>query len=72
MVATFFFQILFDRLNTHQSSISIQTIEIESHEIDNFDLNELMDLAEAYVVPVIDAITEVVMLLAAPNEYLGA
>ena len=44
-----------------------------------------MDLAEAYVVPVIDAIycrlmerdfavedPEVVMLQAAPNEYLGA
>ena len=80
-----FFLDLIDRLNFHQISIPKQIIEIESHKIDNFDLNELMDLAEAYVVLVIDAIycrlmerdfalenPEVVMLLATPNEYLGA
>ena len=52
--------------------------------MDNFDLNELMDFAEAYVGPVIDANyqrlmdrdfaledPEVVMLLAAFNNILG-
>ena len=33
----------------------MQIIETESYEIDNFDLNELMDLLDAYVRPVIDA-----------------
>ena len=52
--------------------------------MDNFDLNELMDLADAYVGPMIDAIyrrlldrdfalddPEVVMLLAALMNILG-
>ena len=52
--------------------------------MDNFDLNELMDLAEAYVGPVIDAIyrrlmdryfaledPEVAMLLGALTNILG-
>ena len=59
-------------------------VEIESYEMDNFDLNELMDLAEAYVGLMIDAIyrrlmdrhfaledQEVVMLLAALTNILG-
>ena len=53
--------------------------------MDNFDLNDYMDLAEAYVGPMIDAIyrrlmdrdfaledPEVVMLLAALTNILGA
>ena len=52
--------------------------------MDNFDLNECMDLAEAYVGPMIDAIyrrlmdrdfvlqdPEVIMLLAALKNILG-
>ena len=52
--------------------------------MDNFNLNELMDLAEAYVGPIVDAIyrrlmdrnfaledPEVVMLLAASINILG-
>ena len=59
-------------------------IETESYEMDNFDLNELIDLAEAYVGPVIDAIyrrlmdrdfaledPELVMLAAAVINTLG-
>ena len=62
----------------------IQIIKTESHELDNFDLNESKDLAEAYVGPVIDAIylrlmdrdfaledPEVVMLLAVLTNILG-
>ena len=56
----------------------------ESRQMDNFDLDELMDLAEAYVGPMIDAIyrqlvdrdfaledPEVVMLLVALINILG-
>ena len=52
--------------------------------MDNFDLNEYMDLAKAYIGPMIDAIyrrlmdrdfavedSEVVMLLAALKTYWG-
>ena len=62
----------------HQVSIEQNDNQTESNEIDYFDLNELMDLAEAYVGPMIDAIfrrlmdrgfaledPEVVMLLVA-------
>ena len=58
--------------------------QTEFNEMDNFDLNDLMDLAEAYVRPMIDAIyrrlmdrdfaleePEVVMLLAALINILG-
>ena len=58
--------------------------QTESNETDNFDLNELMDLAEAYIGPVIDAIyrrlmdrefalegPEVIMLLVALTNILG-
>ena len=61
-----------------------QIINIESYGMDNIDLNELMDFAEAYVGPMIDAIyrrlidrefaleePEVVMLLAALTNILG-
>ena len=53
--------------------------------MDNFNWDELMDLAEAYVVPMVDAIyrrlmdrdfaledPEVVMLLTAFDKHLGA
>ena len=59
-------------------------IKTESNELDNFDLNELMDLAEAYVGAMIDAIycrlmdrdfaledPEVLMLLVALINILG-
>ena len=59
-------------------------IKTESNEMDNFDFNELMDLAEAYVGPVIDAIyhqlmdrnfaledPEVVMLVVALTNIFG-
>ena len=59
-------------------------IETESYEMVNFDLNELTDLAQTYVGPVIDAIycrlmdrefaledPEVIMLLAALINILG-
>ena len=59
-------------------------VEIESYEMDNFYLNELMDLADAYVGLMIDAIyrrlidrdfalenPEVVILLAALTNILG-
>ena len=39
--------------------------------MDKFDLNELMDLAEAYVGPVLDEDPEVVMLLTALTNILG-
>ena len=58
--------------------------QTEFNEMVNFDLNELMDLAQAYVGPMIDAICrrlidrdfaledpEVVMLLVALNNILG-
>ena len=53
--------------------------QTESYEMDKFDLNELMDLEEAYVGPPIDAIyrrligrdPEMVMLLAALINILG-
>ena len=58
--------------------------QTESNETDNFDLNELMDLADAYKGPVIDAIyrrlmdrdfavedPEVIMLLVALTNILG-
>ena len=58
--------------------------QTEFNEMDNFDLNELMNLAEAYVGPMIDAIysrlmdrdfalgdPEVVILLAALINILG-
>ena len=58
--------------------------QTESNETDNFDLNELMELAEAYKGPVIDAIyrrlmdrdfavedPEVIMLLVALTNSLG-
>ena len=58
--------------------------QTEFNEIDNFDSNELMDLAEAYVGPMIDAIycrlmdpdfaledPEVVMFLVALINILG-
>ena len=44
---------MIDHLFIHQISIDNQT---EFNEMNNFDLNELMDLAEAYVGPTIDAI----------------
>ena len=40
----------------HQISIEQTDNQTESNELDNFDLNELMDLAEAYVGSMIDAI----------------
>ena len=58
--------------------------QTESNEMDNFDLNELMNLAEAYVGQVIDAIyrwlmdrdfaledSEMVMMLVALTNVLG-
>ena len=62
----------------------IQIVKFESYEMNNFDLNELADLTESYVGPVIDAIyrrlierdfalkdLEVVMLLAASTNIFG-
>ena len=68
----------------HQSSIGQTEYQTESNEMDNFDLNEPMDLAEVYVRPMIDAIyrrlmdrdfaledPEVVMLLISLINILG-
>ena len=45
-----------DRLITHLSQI-IKSNRIEPEKrMDNFNLNELMDMAEAYVGPMVDAI----------------
>ena len=45
-----------DHLVFHQISIAQTDNQTDSNGMDNFDSNELMDLAEAYVGPVIDAI----------------
>ena len=68
----------------HQSSIGQSEYQIESNEMDNFDLNEPMDLAEVYMRPILDAIyrrlmdrdfaledPEVVMLLISLINILG-
>ena len=75
---------MIDRLIIHQISIAQTDNQTESNKMDNFDLNELMDLAEAYAGPMIDAIylrlmdrdfaledPEVVMLLVAFIIILG-
>ena len=45
-----------DHLIIHQFSIAQTDNQTESNEMENFDLNELMDLAEAYEAPMIDAV----------------
>ena len=63
---------------------AMQIIKSESYETDNFDLNELKDLAEAYVGPLIDPIyrrvvdrdfapedPDMLMLLATLTNILG-
>ena len=64
--------------------LRIMLTKTETYEMDSFDMNELMDLAEAYVGPAIDAIyrrlmdlhfaledPEVVMLLDTLTNILG-
>ena len=75
---------MIDHLIIHQISIEQIDNQTEFNEMDNFDLNKLMDLAEAYVGPMIDAMyrrlmdrdfaledPEVVMLLVALINILG-
>ena len=45
-----------DHLIIHQFSIAQTDNQTESNEMENFDLNELMDLAKAYEAPMIDAV----------------
>ena len=56
MIFVTFFLDLIDHLIIHQISIEQTDNQNESNEMDNFDLNELMDLAEANVGPMRDAI----------------
>ena len=75
---------MIDHLIIHKISIVQTDNQIESNEMDNFDLNELMDLAEAFVGALIDVIfcrlmdqdfaledPETVMLLTALTKILG-
>ena len=84
MIFVTLFYILIDCLIIHQISIAQTDNQTESNKMDNFDLNELMNLAEAYAGPMIDAIyrrlmdrdfaledPEVVMLLVAFIIILG-
>ena len=84
MVVTFFSVSLLIVQILIKDQLQIQIIKIESHEMDHFGLNELMDIAEAYIVPVIDTIhrrlmerdfaledPEVVVLLVALMKILG-
>ena len=47
---------LIDNLIIHQISVEQTDNQTESNEMDIFDSSELMDLAEAYIGPMIDAI----------------
>ena len=84
MIFVTFFLDLIDHLIIHQISIEQTDNQNESNEMDNFDLNELMDLAEANVGPMRDKIyrrlmdqdfaledLEVVMLLVSSINILG-